>query len=312
METFEFDYNNDIENTLWRTDSFNFRDEPQLFGGLSRTESSMTTSSASGLPFKVHLTKREPDHDIRGLFLYESPQDLSYHDCEVRSHSTAAESKDSKALSTLIEVSIRMVEEGKLTKADYGSFSQNDKLFISSLVYIKTNKEVGIDQEELQFIERINEALIMVKEKRNDDRLRFIYKRGIKHLLAKNSEYVANKLHKMQDYRSYFIEAYFKDCQDISDSVMDTSYASRKKLQQLFNVSSKFKTDFIQYADNHIMSEYQEYIQNTYNSMYKEFRKMVKKNIQDVKYLKSSFKRLPWISKDVLSTIHQLHQTTQV
>ncbi len=311
MDCFEFDMIPDYDSMLWRSDSARLNEEPPLFGNLSRADSNATGYSCSGLPFKVHLTKREPDNEIRDMFSHVDSQEFNFADCEVKSHSTAAESRDSK--STLVDVAIRMVEEGRLSIADFGAITHDEKTFLASLVFIRTGIEVEPSLECLMFVEAVNSSLSSLKDKRNDDRLRFIYKRGIKWLLSRTTDYVANKLHKMHDYEQTFIEAYFPDNLDVSKSVMDTSFASRKKFQQLFDLSSKFKQDFLTFANTCLLADYKDSTHSTYANMLKDFKKLASKGAGvNIKHLKSLYKRLPWKAADVKSTVDQLNRVVRL
>jgi hypothetical protein len=311
MDQFEFDMISDYENSLWRTDSNRLNDEPPLFANLSRADSNVTGYSCSGLPFKVHLTKREPDNEIRDMFSHMDSQEFNFADCEVKSHSTAADSREPKT--TLVDVAIRMVEEAKLMIADFGEISLEEKTFLASLIFIRTGVEVDPGLESLKFVEAVNASLTSLKDKRNDDRLRFIYKRGIKWLLSRTTDYVANKLHKMHNYEQSFIEAYFPHNLDVSKSVMDTSFASRKKFQQLFDLSAKFKQDFLDFANSCLLADYKNSTHLTYSNMFKDFKKMASKGGSvDVKQLKTLYKRLPWKAADVKSTVDQLNRVVRL
>lgn len=269
------------------------------------------STSTSTLPFKVHLTKREPDREIRDLFFAGCNQSDELHnlDCEVKSNSTADDIqppvKDEKL--TLVDLAIRMVEEHHLKVQDFGPLSSLDRLFLSNIMYIKNNKAISPDLETEEFVAEVNRQLTSLKEKRNDDRLRFIYKRAIKHLLSQCSAYTANKLHRMQDFESALVEKYFPGHPELAKELMDTSFASKKKLQRLFGLSPVFKVDFLSFARGHIRKYYGRYTQETYSNMFKQLQvQLARKETVVPESLFKNFKRLPWRASDVQSTVEQI------
>ena len=200
-----------------------------------------------------------------------------------------------------------MIDENKLRTNDYGNLGQIEKIYLANVLYLKNRSTVDSDLEEEKFVEKVNSLLGLAKEKRNDDRLRFIYKRGIKHLLESCSSYVANKLHKMQDYEDALTKCYFPKNLDIKEELMDTSFASKKKLTRLFSMSPKFKQDFVKYSQTQIEQYYSKYVTTTYSAMLKQIsNSFAKKDFVPADSLTNNYKRLPWRSVDVKSTIKQI------
>lgn len=293
-----------LGHMLSRSESQKFSEDLPPVVSLSRTE-----SVCSILPFKVHLTKREPDREIRELFCSASQQDDSLgHDCDAKSSSTAEEltpSKDGKL--TLVDLAIRMIEEHKLKVSDFGPLTGLDRMFLSNIIYIKNNTAVDPELETSEFVTAVNSQLVLLKEKRNDDRLRFIYKRAIKHLLSQCSSYTANKLNRMQDFEQALVQRYFPESPELAKELMDTSFASKKKLQKLFGTSPQFKSDFLGFAKTHIRKYYLKYTQETYSNMFKQLQSMTsRKDGVNPESLFKSFKRLPWRAADVESTVEQI------
>lgn len=284
------------------------------------TNISRQSSNGSKSGFRLHKDASEKDvREFVSLFNCDheraKPTIEKIENCDKQSN---ASETDTGSISpqtsqwSLAELAINMIENHKLTPIKFGELSEFDKVYLANIVFIRNKAKVDPSLSNEEFIEAINLNLGELKEKRNDDRLRFIYKRAIKYLLAKTSDYMANKLHKMEDFKEPFIEYYFQghpDKQKITAEVMDTSFASRKKLLKFFKLSVTFKQDFLDFANNHMQKMYLKYTKETYESMQKHLAiRLSKKDCAktDVDTLMKTFKRLPWRCADVQSTIEHI------
>ena len=277
--------------------------------GLSRQSSN---NSRSG--FRLH--KNASEEDARELFMALAPEGVrqrveNMEKCETQSRSTEADnhSENSQSKPTLVDAAIDMIEKHQLNIAKFGDLSDFDKHYLANIIYIKNKTKVDVSLSTEEFVCQVNANMGEIKEKRNDDRLRFVYKRAIKHLLAKRSDYMANKLHKMEDFKDPLIEYYFPKNQELSKELMDTSFASRKKLLKLFKISPIFKRDFMEFAQVDLKPLYKRYAADTYQNMHKHLviryqKKECDKISQDV--LLKAFKRLPWSCADIQSTVDQI------
>ena len=326
MDLLDFDLN------MCRNDSSklsNFGGNHEEFG-MPTLKLSRNSSNASQKPFKVHATKREPDIEIRHLFTIEPTYERQnsaplpeFAMCEdLHTASTTADditvkiehqpanppSISGKEPLELIHVAIRMVNDQNLSISDYKSFLEPlEKMFLSNILYLKNGAKVTHELDTVEFVAKVNQSLGDSKTKRNDDRLRFVYKRAIKWLLQKCSGYEANKLHKMRDYEELLTKQYFPHNLTIREELMDTSFASKKKLQKLFKLSPQFKEDFIWFTQYQMESFYTKYTQETYAAMLKILSaKFVKGETVAHDYLFNHYKRLPWRAADVTSTVRQI------
>lgn len=281
----------------------------------SKSSSKISTATTrSSLPFKVHLTQSVPDEHIRELFFI--PQDLngsSDQGCEVRSNSTADEHSEdeSKKKMTIVQVAINMINNNRLSLLGYAQeLSGLDKSYLSNILFLKNKSIIGTELATEKFVERVNSSLGEQKEKRNDDKLRFIYKRAIKYLLEQCSDYEPNKLHRMQNYEQQFTKKYYKDAQDeLCKDLMDTTFASKKKLQRLFMLSESFKRDFMDFTRNQIEKYYSQYTLETYSQMFREvWAKYDGEHALSYDFLIQSYKRLPWRASDVAMTVQQIQK----
>lgn len=255
------------------------------------------------------LSKRAPATDIGEIVSLDADNDTMEEKLneEVMSHSTA-ESADHQKLS-IIQVAIRMSEENTLRISDFtGEFGVFEKLFISNLMLIKKGKSIDWNTPSDQFVRETNNLLSQNRERRKDDRLRFIYKRAIKFLLAKCTDYQSNKSFRMEDFTEQFIKYYFGKKNNINHDVLDTSYASCKKLKLYFTHSLVFKRDFIDHALDQIMSEYTAYTADQYYKMYCLLKSQMDQGKHNDKILMSRFKRIPWSAADIQMSAHLIKE----
>lgn len=287
---------------------------------LSRLQSH--NSSQVNLPFKLHNSKTTSDQDIKSLFSMNTQTCDSFDlECEARSRSTVEDLAEFKnPEEDLVNKAIAMVETGRLESDSQTSFSHLQKLYLASIVHIRTGLTVNTDSSsntfdeclssqssDLKFVQEINNNLSQAKEKRNDDRLRFIYKRTIKQMLMDCSKYIANKLHRMNDFEGDFQKLYFPHSEYAAREALDTSYASKKKLIKLFKESEAFKKDFLQYTLERVGQDYERSSRESYSSMLNYLKETLAKSAtSDSTTLKKNFKRLPWRQHDVQSTIQQI------
>jgi hypothetical protein len=330
MDLLEYDLN------MCRNDSSrlsNFGGNHEEFA-MPQLKLSRNSSNASQKPFKVHATQREPDHEIRHLFTMgeqferqTSAPIPEFSMCDEVQHTASTTVEDMTIVihnqiqkpilipiteptesTELIHVAIRMVNEQNLAIIDYKQdLEPLEKMFLSNILYLKNGAKVTHELDTPEFLTKVNECLGDSKTKRNDDRLRFVYKRAIKWLLQKCSGYEANKLHRMQDYEVNLVNFYFEKYPDIRTELMDTSFASKKKLQKLFKLSPQFKDDFIWFTQYQMESFYTKYTQETYATMLKILSaRYVKGEIVPQDFLYKHYKRLPWRAADVTSTVRQI------
>ena len=280
---------------------------------------SRQSSNSSRSGFRLHKDALEKDvREFVSLLGCETerlkPLQERLESCEKQSHTSETDTGSTAPQShwSLSDLAINMIESHKLTLAKYGDLTDFDKVYLANIVYIRNKAKIDPALSTEDFVVAINSNLGELKEKRNDDRLRFIYKRAIKYLLGKTSEYTANKLHKMDDFKEPFINYYFPsqpDKEALTAEVMDTSFASRKKLLKFFKLSLTFKQDFLEFAASQMQQMYYKYTKETYDSMHKHLAlRHSKKECgkQDVDTLLKTFKRLPWRLADVQSTIEQI------
>ena len=247
----------------------------------------------------ICLLKRHPDEDVFSIIPHNELPD-AVKKSEMHSPSTNNSVQDSNSeLSEVSRLAIAMVEDNILRVNETSQLEEYEKLFISNLIFIK--KQVTVDHKlgKEAFVNAVNSELSNAKEKRKDDQLRFIYKRAIKIMLCKSTGYVANKSHRMSDFEDDFIQYYFGKKDAKSNEVLDTSFASCKKLKQFFTLSEKFKKDFIETALVQISDEYVGYTADTYSKMNKFLKSAYDKKSANHKTLMLKFKRVPWSAKDI-------------
>ena len=206
---------------------------------------------------------------------------------------------------SLIQVAIRTIEENILKISDYlGEFGQFERLFIANILQIKLGSTANWAASNEDFVTEVNALLDNHREKRKDDCLRFVYKRAIKFLLTRCTGYKANKNHTMEDFSDRFISYYFGAKDGANFDILDTSYASRKKIKKYCQLSQSFKTDFFEVALEQIMTEYDSYKKDHYTKMFAFFTIEVQWGTSNEKILFSKFKRLPWRKADLQMSVN--------
>lgn len=196
-----------------------------------------------------------------------------------------------------------------LTSSQNYQLCRLDKVFIANIVYIKKGACIDTDLDQALFVQAVNKELSQIKEKRKDDRLRFIYKKGIRTLLSNSTGYSVNKTPKMEEYSDKFISHYFPKRNSVIENVLNTTFASCKRFKQLFSESQKFKEEFVEIALPQLEKEYNEYRKDTYQKMLKIVGQKVDDSKENCKILEAQFKRVPWSSADIqlsLSMIRSL------
>ena len=173
------------------------------------------------------------------------------------------------------------------------AFGHLERLFVANVLHIKMDCHVDCRLDNESFVAAVNRELGKTKERRKDDRLRFIYKRAIKIMLAKATQYQQNKSCRMENYAANFIKHYFKDQAGVED-VLNTSYASCKKLKHYFVKSPAFQRDFVDHALDQIVKEYSANSLDAYSKMLDTLVKQKHQTITSATILKRRYKRLPW------------------
>ena len=277
-----------------RADSFNA--VPLGYGKFDSHTTTSTTESEAPKPLgsaEIQLKKRPPESILPEDFLqYKAPaashsealdnpilvkeEDLTSLDEESEDCSSAPHV--SEEVIQLSQLASQIVEENRLSvnksKHELGDF---EKLLISNLVYIINKSRVSTCLERDEFAKAVNSALCRRGQKRKDAQLRFVYKRAIKILMSKVTGYIANKTYHMEAFAEDFVRYYFPALPKAEDycsagskeEVMDTSFASKRKILRLFALSPVFKKDFLDYALPELRSRYTKYISTTYCKMIK-------------------------------------------
>ena len=203
---------------------------------------------------------------------------------------------------------INMINENKLTLVHTSAIlSEFERLFASNLIYIRSQKRVDYTMDTAKFVEHVNAILSDKGCRRNDDQLRFIYKRAIKSLMEKRTDYNRNSKIGMTAYEKDFVNAYFPNNPEVTNILTDTTFASKKKLQQLFRLSPGFQEDFMEFVTCQILTEYTRHTWKMYGMFYEKLKKMLRDNSEkNEKMLHKEFKRLPWGAMDITATISRL------
>jgi hypothetical protein len=216
-----------------------------------------------------------------------------------------------KEYCTVVEIAYHMIENNKLAVKHSDSVSFEDKVYLSNIVNIR-NPVLLVDPtlEIGRFVQEVNKNLGEPQDKRNDDRLRWIFKRAIKFFLCHYTKYRPNKLFRREDYMPTLTKRYFPKNPEMEDDMLNSTFASKKKLMKMFSYSPLFKKDFMEFANNRIESLFHEESMKHYAEMHREVIETINKDATAYKkgFLKATNKRLDWRSSDVKHTIGQVNR----
>ena len=216
-----------------------------------------------------------------------------------------------RSRTSIHDLAYRMIEDGRLDVRQVKVLRLEDKVFISNILNIR-NRDVFVDPNlpDKDFVAQINQNLGEAKEKRNDDQLRWMFKKATKQMLIDNTEYRRNKLFRREEYMGELTKIFFPKCPEMEKSLLDSSFASKKKLKSMFEASKKFKEDFLSFANDKIWVIHREESSKLYEEMYQYTLSRLKNRPADRKkpFLKDQFKRLPWRDSDVQNTIDQVNK----
>lgn len=207
-----------------------------------------------------------------------------------------------------------MIEHAKLPSQQFLNLSDKDKCFIFCVISIFDNETfLKLDMPPDQLITTINEKLQthVTQHKRKDDRLRWFYKRFIRFLLRKHTEYRPTKQYKAQDFNSIIAEIYFGSEEKPPENLCNTTFASKKRLLTLFRTSKLFAQAAAAFIRNELMDEHHNETNTLYIRMYKIFEQGYYPNVEIkslmTKFSKDEYLRLPWRNCEVVETVKFLH-----
>lgn len=95
------------------------------------------------------------------------------------------------------------------------------------------------------------------KQKRNDERLRWFFKRFIRSLLSEHTCYEPTKKFKMENHIGTLVSIYFPQNPEVYEDVCNLKFASKKKLVQLFMKSSTFKEKAMNFLSKSLIQQHE-------------------------------------------------------
>lgn len=211
----------------------------------------------------------------------------------------------------LAELSFRMLEQNKLDYRDAMLLDFEDKVFISNILNIRhnsifVNPNLPLDH----FVHELNQHLGQPSDKRNDDRLRWVFKKAIKQMLMDHSDYRPNKLFKRENYIQSLTQRYFPQKPDMETYLLDSTFASKKKLKKMFLESPLFKEEFLDFVNNRVADIHHKESVQVFSEMHRYLKEHLAlyPHAAARPFLKDRFKRLGWRESDVNNTIVQINK----
>lgn len=220
------------------------------------------------------------------------------------------------------EVAFEMIENNRLDikRLELQTMtSQNAlnlfKLFVASLVYIRHRGEIRINYSaDLEnFVQEVNQKLGSPEVKRPDDRLRWVYKKFINQTLMDMTEYRPTKNFRKEKYIGTLVDEFFPTDKQYGQMVLnDSTFASKKRIKEMFQSSKTFKRAFKRYSSASLIDVCRSEFITDFIKMYRQLASLLEDNPKKKKDLDSllfqTHKRLPWRCEDVLATIQQVNE----
>ena len=207
-----------------------------------------------------------------------------------------------------------MVEHATMPKALFVQLPKKDKYFVYCVLSIiddsqLINPELPLDD----VLTSINERLFQLNNlnKRKDDRLRWFYKRFIRFLLIKHTDYKPTKQYRGQDYNQIISEIYFGREGKAPADICNTTYASKKRLLTLFQASKLFAQAAAAFIRNELMGEHLTESSYLYGRIHKIFdaNYTPQADLHSLtrRFSNEEYLRLPWRNWEVVETVKLLH-----
>jgi hypothetical protein len=213
--------------------------------------------------------------------------------------------------SSIAELTFKMLEQNRLDISDARNLSFEDKAFLSNILNIRhTGIFVSPSLPADEFAGQFNQHLGQPSDKRNDDRLRWIFKKAVKQMLMDHTGYRPNKLFKRENFIGVLTAKYFAGKPEMQTYLLDSTFASKKKLKTMFQESALFKEEFLDFVNNRVQEIHHSESVRTFDEMHRFFSDRLADSPQEAcrAILREKYKRLGWRESDVKNTIAQINK----
>lgn len=194
-----------------------------------------------------------------------------------------------------------MVENNELIVPLNRKLDFTEKVYFSNLLNLRHQHRI-IDPhlEQSEFIAEINSNLGYPTERRCDEEFRWVFKRVIKHLLRKFTEYQPVKSYRRDKYMGQISQRFFSNNPNMAEDLLSSNFASRKKVKMLFEQSATFKEEFLWYVNNRLESEYRSELTRKYETLFDTVIAELGKSpqVKTENILRQFRKRLDWTVAD--------------
>lgn len=214
----------------------------------------------------------------------------------------------------IITTAYSMIENCKLDiKPLKGKLSFEDKVYISNILNVLLPKVyINPDLPDDKYVTEINENLkdSQPEEKRNDDKMRWVFKRAIRYFLCTYTDYEPNKLHRREDNMDTLTARFFPKNKEMEKELLNSSFASKKKLTKMFELSPIFKKEFLEFTNVKLTELYKTEVIEHFEKMRTLVNEILENepNAWKSGFLKNHHKRLYWRNEDVVKTIEQINK----
>lgn len=231
---------------------------------------------------------------------------------------SSAENSAQKAVKVFLspgaQIAYTMIEANELKLPAGYELVYIEKLFISNILNIRhTGLFVDPHLATAAYVEAINESIGGPVERRNDDRFRWIFKRTIRYFLSKYSRYQPTKSHRREDYMPILMDRFFPFNAELEVDLLNSTFASKKKVIKLFRISPLFKEEFLEFINNQVVAMYTEEVQKKFQELYDIVVDAiaVSPEVGNKCILRHHKKRLDWTTEDVTESIAQINKLTR-
>lgn len=202
-----------------------------------------------------------------------------------------------------------IMEEQRVTPFMLEGLSKDELHFLASVLSYLTNTSfIDVHFTSIaNFVEHANSALfgLFEKEKRKDDRLRWFFKRLIRHLLIKHTPYRPTKCFRVEDYVCDLVSQFFPTHPCVKECLQKINFAGKKKLKALFTKSEAFKNAAKDFLYESLLPTHREEVTAYLMRMFLQFSSCSDKSFLADLYKASGIKN-PWTPVEVSKVFQQV------
>lgn len=212
----------------------------------------------------------------------------------------------SESCSIAPALAYRMLHNNKLEVPLNISLSLKDKLYLANIVSVRNPDADILPQLETDsFIEAVNEQMCSSPNRRNDDKLRWLFKRTLRYFLCKYTNYLPNRSCKREIFMPILLKRFFPNNPEFESELLNSTFASKRKLRRIFSISPLFKQELIDYVENDLEIQCDRELKKRFVDLYQIIETFLDQNpdVLSTKIFIQLKKRIDWNRNDVKEAI---------